>query len=82
MTQLCRALRERVHNGELTERGFARKVGLSQSHVHNVLSGSRVLTIRTADRILSGLGITVADLFDPDDLRRHGGTAEGGTLPD
>ncbi len=61
--ELCRTLRRSVHNGEVTERGFARRVGLSQSHLHNLLSGTRVLTLKTADRILRGLRLEVEDLI-------------------
>ena len=71
MRRLCRVLQERVHNGELTERGFARRIGLSQSHIHNVLCGARVLTVNTADQIMEGLGMSVVDLLDPVDYRRR-----------
>lgn len=42
----------RISNGELTERGLARRLGISQAHMHNVLKGARVLTPELADRIL------------------------------
>jgi len=64
-------VRGRLRNGELTERGFARRIGLSQSHMHNVLSGVRSLTPITADRILKKLGLTVLDLVAPEDRRRQ-----------
>ena len=51
----------RVRNGELTERGLARKIGLSQSHTHNVLCGARILTPAIADVILKELGLSVTD---------------------
>ena len=74
---LCH-VRQKVHNGELTERGFARQIGLSQSHMHNVLDGARILTPSTADRILDGLGLTLADLLnDRDVVRRPPGRALG-----
>ena len=38
---LTAVLRARVRNGELTERGLARLVGVSQPHIHNVLKGSK-----------------------------------------
>lgn len=57
-------LNVQVRNGALTERGLARRAGMSQSHIHNVLKGARILTPSTADRILRGLGLTVLDLLD------------------
>lgn len=56
-----------VRNGALTERGLARRVGMSQSHIHNVLKGARILTPATADRILKGLGMTLLDLLESAD---------------
>jgi transcriptional regulator with XRE-family HTH domain len=56
-----------VRNGALTERGLARRVGMSQSHIHNVLKGARILTPATADRILKGLGMTLFDLLEAAD---------------
>ena len=38
-SSLVAVLRARVRNGELTERGLARLVGVSQPHIHNVLKG-------------------------------------------
>ena len=37
--KLLARVRDRLHNGELTERGLARQIGISQPHVHNVLKG-------------------------------------------
>ena len=59
---------EEVRNGEWTERGLARRVGMSQSHIHNVLSGARILTPPTADRIMQGLALSVLDLIQEADL--------------
>ena len=56
-------LNQAVRNGSLTERGLARKVGLSQSHIHNVLKGVRILSPQVADRMLYRLGFTVMDLL-------------------
>ena len=72
-SELIRRLRkiivEEIRNGRLTERALARRVGLSQSHIHNVLSGTRALTVPTADRLLEGLHLSVADLIREADLR-------------
>ena len=61
---LLRRLQRMIRNGAFTERGLARRVGLSQSHIHNVLNGVRVLTASTADRILESLGLSVVDLIE------------------
>ena len=37
--RLLAYVRNQVRNGELTERGFARLIGISQPHAHNVLKG-------------------------------------------
>ncbi len=62
--RLRRMLVEQVANGELTERGLARKIGMSQCHVHNVLHGTRMLTPGAADRILAELRLSITDLMD------------------
>lgn len=56
-----------VRNGAVTERGLARRAGMSQSHIHNVLKGARILTPTTADRILKGLGLTLVELLENPD---------------
>lgn len=55
-------LRDRVRNGELTERGLARAVGISQPHIHNVLKGKRVFSLEKSDVILRRLSLDVRDL--------------------
>jgi hypothetical protein len=57
-----------IHNGELTERGFARMIGISQPHVHYVLKGVRTLSIEIADSILNILHLSILDLASPEDL--------------
>lgn len=58
-------LRKRVRNGELTERGLARMVGVSQPHMHNVLHGKRTFSIETTDVIMRQLRVDVLDLIEP-----------------
>jgi transcriptional regulator with XRE-family HTH domain len=58
-------LRRRVRNGELTERGLARMVGVSQPHMHNVLHGKRSFSIETTDEIMRLLRVDVLDLIEP-----------------
>jgi transcriptional regulator with XRE-family HTH domain len=62
--ELRTAVRLRIRNGEITERGLARRVGVSQVHIHNVLKGARAMTPALADKILDDLGISLLDLID------------------
>ena len=57
-------LHERIRSGELTERGLARRTGISQPHIHNVLKGKREFSFESADAVLRGLGLDVLDLLD------------------
>ncbi len=66
--RLLAYVRDRIHNGELTERGFARMIGVSQPHVHNVLKGVRNLSVEVSDSILKLLHITILDLLASDEL--------------
>jgi plasmid maintenance system antidote protein VapI len=75
LESLVQRARAEVRNGVLTERGLARRAGLSQSHVHNVLGGARALTPRTADLILAALGMSVQDLLE-DAQQRDGASGE------
>jgi hypothetical protein len=55
-------------NGELTERGLARLIGLSQPHIHNVLKGARVLTPDVGDLLAAALGVSLLDLAGSEEL--------------
>ena len=55
--------RERVHAGELTERGLARMCGISQPHMHNALKKIRALSTAAADRLMRTLDIRITDLL-------------------
>ncbi len=60
---LTEYLGEKVKCGEVTERGLARRAGISQPHLHNVLKGKRLLSPQSADLILREMRISVADLI-------------------
>lgn len=60
-----------VQRGELTERGLARRTGISQPHLHNMLKGARVLSPPMADLILRQLHMTVLDLLEAEDLHHR-----------
>ena len=62
--RLLARVRTYVRNGELTERGLARMIGISQPHMHHILKGVRTLSIENADRILRRLNLTVLDLIE------------------
>jgi len=61
--RLIAHVQDRVQRGELTERGLARRTGISQPHLHNVLKGVRVLSPQIGDVLLRHLHITVLDLL-------------------
>ncbi len=63
-TRLVAAMRLKIRNGEVTERAFARRVGVSQPHIHQVMKGVKTLSAAMSDRVLEGLGLTVHDLTD------------------
>ena len=68
---LVASLRARVRNGEFTERGLAKAVGVSQPHVHNILKGVRILSPDIGDQILQKLNLSLFDLLDPNDAARQ-----------
>ncbi len=53
----------RIHDGEFSERSLARKLGVSQPQLHNVLKGARTLRIELADALLTEFRICVLDLL-------------------
>jgi len=68
---LIAILRMRIRNGELTERGLARLVGVSQPHIHNVLKGARLLSAELSDQILVHLRISLLDLIEREQIEAH-----------
>lgn len=71
--RLQQRVRQMVHCGELTERGLAHAVGLSQPHVHNMLKGARGFSVDFADRVLHHLSLTLGDLFPEAHPPEHAG---------
>jgi transcriptional regulator with XRE-family HTH domain len=57
-------LNQCVQSGELTERGLARRTGISQPHIHNTLKGKRLFSWESADAILRELDLDLLDLID------------------
>ncbi|MEO7144042.1 MAG: hypothetical protein ABI165_11155 [Bryobacteraceae bacterium] len=69
--RLLDRLRAQVHNGETTERNLARRSGISQPHMHNMLKGVRMLTPEMGDQILRCLRWSLLDLLEPEELLGH-----------
>jgi hypothetical protein len=67
ITEFCQRLvemaRERVHSGEVSERGLARRSTVSQPHLHNVLKGIRTLSPDAADRLMRAMGVTIPQVL-------------------
>ena len=55
--RLLEEMRASIRCGDFTERGMARRLGVSQSHLHNVLAGVRALTFELADHVIVQLEI-------------------------
>ena len=68
---LLRCVQERVRNGELTERSLAKRIGVSQPHMHNVLKGSRELSVELADQILQHMHMSILDVVEARSLQEH-----------
>lgn len=54
---------EQVRHGALTERGLARRAGISQPHLHNILKRKRFFSLQSADLMMHELGLSVLDLI-------------------
>jgi len=52
-----------VQAGEISERALARRAGLSQPHLHNVLKGVRALSPAAADQLMRALDVSVPQLL-------------------
>jgi hypothetical protein len=69
--KLLAQVRDRIRNGELTERGFARLMGISQPHVHNVLKGVRKFSPQIFDSILNYFHLSLLDLASLEELQAY-----------
>jgi hypothetical protein len=63
LSRLRELLKEKVKNGQLTERGMARLTGTSQPHLHNILKGIRTLPPELADQLLPLAGLSLIELM-------------------
>lgn len=62
--RLITIVNARIRNGDFTERGLARILGVSQPQIHNVLKGARKLQPELADRLIDSLNMSVLDLLE------------------
>lgn len=69
--RLLAYVRDQVRNGELTERGLARLIGISQPHAHNVLKGVRTLSPEIFDLVLKYLHLSLLDLATSEEIEAH-----------
>jgi hypothetical protein len=77
--KLLAYVRNEVRNGELTERGFARIIGISQPHAHNVLKGVRTLSPEVFDLALKYFHLSLLDLASVEEIEaqlQHRHTSE------
>ncbi len=66
--RLLAYVRNQIRNGELTERRFARLIGISQPHAHNVLKGVRTLSPEVFDLVLKYLHLSLLDLAPREEI--------------
>lgn len=77
----------KIRNGEFTERGLARILGVSQPHFHNVLKGVRPLKPEFADCLLEHFEIGILDLVESQEAapqaapRKPAGRSAGPHIP-
>jgi hypothetical protein len=88
--RLISGIRDRVRNGEISERRLAHVTGVSQPHIHHVLKGTRVLSLEMADQIIERLQIDLMELLSGAEVENVRGDAtcreqadacECGTVP-
>jgi hypothetical protein len=60
------AARSRIRNGEITERLLARRIGISQAHMNNILKGARSPSPDVADRLIRYFALSAEEIAPPD----------------
>ena len=68
-SRLASELSRLLNSGSITERKLASDLGISQPHLHNILSGRRKLTATIAGQVLERMGWNVLDLLEAADLK-------------
>ena len=54
----------RINSLNLSQEGFADKLGLSRAYISRVESGKQNITLESLIKICAGLNITLRDFFD------------------
>ncbi len=67
-TRLIAFINTRIRNGDFTERGLARILGISQPQIHNVLKGARKLRPELADRLIRKFEMSILDLLEAGEI--------------
>ena len=70
--RLGQRVRELRRERGYSQEQFAARCGLDRTYIASVEHGRRNVTIATVERIASGLGISVAELFDTPEFRLPG----------
>lgn len=70
-SRLLADVRRRLNNGEFTERGLGRELGISQAQVHNVLKGARTLQPAMADLLMRRFEMSVSRLLSDSELEEE-----------
>lgn len=68
LTRLIAFINTRIRNGDFTERGLAKILGISQPQIHNVLKGARKLHPDLADRLFRKFDMSVLDLLEAGEI--------------
>ncbi len=66
--RLVAYLLEIVRNGTVTERRIARITGISQPHIHQVLKGTKSLSMASAGQVLRAFHNDLLDFLEPEDI--------------
>jgi len=72
----------RVQSGEFSERSLAKRLGVSQPQLHNVLKGARKLQPELADAMLTEFRISVLDLLTKEERALQGAATRSLLLPE
>ncbi|HUA61785.1 MAG TPA: XRE family transcriptional regulator [Verrucomicrobiae bacterium] len=67
-SRVVQHLQDIVRNGVVTERGLSRMTGLSQPHIHQVLKGTKFLSMASANHVLRSLQTDLVDFLEPEDI--------------
>ena len=74
--RLLAFVKARIQRGEFSERSLAKRLGVSQPQLHNVLKGARKLRVELADELLAEFRISVLDLLTKEERALPGAVPE------